>query len=754
MLCNDVKEYISTAKCLPFFYVLGDSEYASVLDEMKQYGLSEIRVSDLCTRDDRFPSIDDLIYKFRTFDVDYRNNKFVVVGLGEYLAIKGAKFAENELQRLKNTTLGNARVILLLRGIPSQAIDVINSDRRIFGQKRAYISKDHLSNISITAVLDTFSSKAAKGIKGLLAELENGACGNCLVRTALSFDTSLFPVSIINNAFSALKLFIKPFPISENLGSDDYWNKLLKDIEKSAGDLSKVFEKNLIKEDSINNIYEFIEGKEYINWLFFIYLKLHQEMLGNSYLNFVLEQTKSFDDFKSNLLTSIIKLDHFDSRYEKFYNERKRLVKDFPESDIAMFIRENEVEPGESIYRLTDNTLIEKKSIIQWVSQYGIQAVIKKVYPALDDYLSKYIFDCPVLAEELTEYFDEYKKQKIQNNISPNFMSLVLDYASNHKYARLQTRNTAVKAIKDKNNTHLYWIDALGVEYLSFITALAKKKGLSMHVEIARADLPTITSKNRQFFDDWVGGTKHKEDRLDDIKHDEKGGYFFTKCEYPIHLAEELQFISEVIERAATELALHKCKSVLIASDHGASRLAVIKKQEEKYETDTKGEHSGRCCKSFEGCSLEHYIEEDGYIVLSDYGRFKGSRAANVEVHGGATLEEIVVPVITLTQKKQTGIIIKVIKPDNIFIDRHSGIQLKLYISDIDNANNVRIDLNGKRYIGKPTDNTHYMFELTDIKRAKKYNADVYDGFDLIGTIDFTAKGKIGSVNSSFDELF
>ncbi len=52
--------------------------------------------------------------------------------------------------------------------------------------------------------------------------------------------------------------------------------------------------------------------------------------------------------------------------------------------------------------------------------------------------------------------------------------------------------------------------------------------------------------------------------------------------------------------------------------------------------------------------------KKNGYIVLADYGRFKGSRAANVEVHGGASLEEVVVPVITLSLK-DSSIEIKVV---------------------------------------------------------------------------------------------
>ena len=78
-------------------------------------------MSDFCRKDDKFPDIDELVDYFRTADVDYRDNKFVVVGLGEYLALRGADEASKELQRLKTTTLGNARVVLLLRGVTLQA---------------------------------------------------------------------------------------------------------------------------------------------------------------------------------------------------------------------------------------------------------------------------------------------------------------------------------------------------------------------------------------------------------------------------------------------------------------------------------------------------------------------------------------------------------------------------------------------------------------------------------------------------------
>ncbi|MBQ9497355.1 MAG: hypothetical protein IJR52_07260, partial [Selenomonadaceae bacterium] len=59
------------------------------------------------------------------------------------------------------------------------------------------------------------------------------------------------------------------------------------------------------------------------------------------------------------------------------------------------------------------------------------------------------------------------------------------------------------------------------------------------------------------------------------------------------------------------------------------------------------GEHGGRCCKvnaldEKPNCATE----ENGYWVLANYDRFSGGRIGSVEVHGGATLEEVLVPVI------------------------------------------------------------------------------------------------------------
>ena len=756
MLSKEVRTYISAAKGLPFFYVIGNKDYTDTLNELKETGLSVIRVSDFCYKDDRYPSIDDLIDYFRTGDVDYKDNKFVVVGLGEYLGLRGVKECNEELNRLKDTTLGTARVVLLLRGITAQAKAVIDSDKRRFiEQSRAFIADDTSTDFSVTKVDAKVNYEAAKGVKQLLRSFEDGASGMCFVNSAIMFDQSLFPVSEISGAHSALQFLDKNFIFDESLGNEEQWARLLTEFRKRNNNLTSVFDKYDFDDSEPHSFYELVSGIEYRNWLYLLYLKYNANKFSNTYLRYVANKTRSIDDLKNNTLNSIIDFVHTSPNFERYYRERKRLVKDFPESDIAIFIKANEIDPQESIFRLTDNTMIERKAIITWVAKYGIADSIENIYPALYAYLKSYQFTCANYAKELTDYFDAYKRQKVSNKIDNDFMELVIKHAEDYLYTKFPTRDSAVNEIQDKDHAKLYWIDALGVEYLSFIASLAKRKGLSMHVAVTRADLPTITSINNRFFNEWQGKSKYKEEHLDEIKHKEKGGYYFTENESPIHLAEELQVISDAVDIAATELAQHKYSSFIIASDHGASRLAVIKKQEEKYETDTRGEHSGRCCKFFDGCDLQHVVEENGFLVLSDYGRFKYSRAANVEVHGGATLEEIIVPVITLAlSTKNEAATIQVIRPDDIVADKVSGATLSIYISEVDHPDNVYLMMNGNRYNAEQDDATHFVFILDDVKRSRSCEAELFDGDELLGQISFKVKGKSGTSNSAFDDLF
>lgn len=740
MQIDSVKNYLASPVNTPYFLFINDGQYATVRDELSFLGLNFVRMSDFCYNDDGMPDIDGLLNHIAD------GRKFIVTGLGEFLALRGSNEATRTLSRLKDYNFGDSKVVLLLRGLASLIAGLLTDPR--FDSRRFSVVEKAECNLSFTLAASSVGLSALSGFKAMLAALENGWCGSVVVNTAVNLDNAIFTVHQISNAYDGIKSLTRGFALVRSCGSDARWAELLTELNQSNGSLDEVFKKHDLGNNLGSDFYDRISGSHYHHWLYFIYLKSKADTLQNGYLRFVLDKTSRSEEFVGNVLNAIIDIPHMDKRFPSFYRERKALVEKFPESDIADFVVNNRQVGSESIYRLTDGTRTEREEIIAWLSKNGMVQQLDDIYPVLAAYLKKYVFKCPELADLLTEYFDAYKRQKLSNELEPEFLEKVDELALSRRFNRLPTRNEIMDTV-DKSDTFLYWLDALGVEYLGLIESLLQKRDLSVRVYIARAELPTITTINRDFFDAWQGH-KQKNDELDDTKHKDAGGYNFTSNELPIHLAKELEIVTAMIDKAATELALRHCKRFLVVSDHGASRLAVLLRKEEKYDTDTTGEHSGRCCKLFQPYDLPFAAEENGYLVLADYGRFKGSRAANVEVHGGASLEEVVVPVIELSLK-DGSVTVKLVE-ETVTVDFRTGTEIKLFFNSP--VRDVSVVLNGKRYPASQIDANHYSVKLSDTKRAGDYSADVYAGDNLIGNIMIKAQGKSGKVNDAFDDLF
>jgi hypothetical protein len=749
MYLDAVSKYILSDVHTPYFLFISDRQYASVLDELSVLGFICLKTSDYCGEDDKIPDIDELFESIGTADINVKNRKLAVLGLGEYLALRGSVEAANTLLRLKTRNFGGAKVVLVLRGLATQ-IAGLQADQRF--DKRCFSVVDKADcGLSFTLAAPSAGLAALTGFKSMLSALENGRCGNIVVNTTVNIDNPLITVHKISSAYEGIKFAAPGFGVPHSCGTEDQWAELLSELNQNNGFLNEVIEKHGFTGDLEADFYSHVAADIFKNWLYFIVLKQRSAILKNSYLQFVINITSRFDDFKANVLNAIIDIPHTDKRFDRFYLERKALVEKFPESDIADFVVNNRKDPAESIYKLTDRTKTEREEIIAWISQNGLIPQIAAIYPALTAYMNTYHFNCGELSSLLTDYFDAYKRQKVLNKLEDEFLVHVNELAVTRKYNRLPARSDIIEKI-DKDDTFLFWLDALSVEYLAYISEKVRSRGLSISINIARAELPTITSINRGFFDNWTGpkNGNNGDKELDEIKHKEAGRYNFTKNKFPIHLAKELDIIDAVVDRAATELSLRHYKRFLIASDHGASRLVVLRCKEEQYQTDTQGEHSGRCCKKFEPYSLPFAAEENGYLVLADYGRFKGSRAANVEVHGGASLEEVVVPIIELTLKN-SNVTVKLVE-DSVMVDSRAGTAVTLFANVP--LENVSLVLNGKRYSASPSGENHYTVVLPDTRRAGDYPADVYAGDDLIGKIQIKAQGKSGKVDDAFDDLF
>ena len=158
----------------------------------------------------------------------------------------------------------------------------------------------------------------------------------------------------------------------------------------------------------------------------------------------------------------------------------------------------------------------------------------------------------------------------------------------------------------------------------------------------------------------------------------------------------------------------------------------------------TKGEHSGRCCPVNEiderpPCSTE----EHEYWVLANYDRFKGSRKAYVEVHGGASLEEVLVPIIELTLKNASIEVQCITETTYSSFKEYPTVEL----FSISSLKNLSVRLNGKVYCASAIDDNLYEVVFDDLKKIGTYTAEAYEGDDLIGEITFSVQKRTAKTN-------
>jgi hypothetical protein len=332
-------------------------------------------------------------------------------------------------------------------------------------------------------------------------------------------------------------------------------------------------------------------------------------------------------------------------------------------------------------------------------------------------------------------------------------MEIVDEQAEKREFNLLLSARSEKLDAVPKEGTIVYFMDAMGVEYLSYIMDECRKRRLMAYATLCHCELPSITHFNKEFVDTFIeGGADFVPDKngirsLDDLKHHGEDEFDFRNNELPTYISRELEIIEETVDKIATKLMSGTYKRAVMISDHGASRLSVISKRENKWEMSSKGEHSGRCCPVTDideqpSCSTE----ENGFWVLANYDRFKGGRPANVEVHGGATLEEVVVPIIEIVYSPNE-IEIHLLDKKVKFSRRKKDAVIRVFSKT--KLDNLSVQVSGLNdiYEGTSSDGQTFAVALPELKKTGTYSVDVYYNNNLLKSgLEFTAE------NSDFGE--
>lgn len=692
---------------------------------------------------------------------------FVVIGLSSYVMLLGKKRAEELMARLQELSVAG-HVIVLLSHMKEIRLSRMQQDQHL-SYRVLLLEGDPTPLPSIYLASpeeNSFGQLVLPNIQALLEKLEQydpvGGETSFAVRTSLHKEVFSESMYSIRSSKGIYKELLRAFPVlkgdlEESWGTKEDWERFAQEWKEclSWGALA---EKHFGIDAHFSAILEreYEQEDTYETWLYWLLLKV-QGASEDAYLSYALGKSRHWQDLWEHIFLSLSSLSFQMREFEKYCEGRKRLLRLLEGQTIpATWVSEYQdaiAQKGRNaIWYLFAGTAWEEKMLFQCLADYDytkeeVMGVLKTHFPDLFAYMKSFTFTMHQKVPErlvplLTKYFDDYKWQKLMNHLTPDFKAQVNTLAEHRVYNQFPIRSLALSQMK-KENTMMYFVDALGVEYLSYISEKCKTYGLLLSIQVVHGELPSITSQNTEFMNSGVINIKD----LDEKKH-ESQTYNYEKQKIPLHLVAELKVIDGVLQTIRDGLLTKEMKSAIIISDHGATRLAVLNDEEYGAEFivgESKGQHSGRCCQVEEDPGIPFAAYENGYAVLANYMRFKGSRKADVEVHGGATLEETLVPLLQISLKPKDPMV--EFQPALVQLRKKEVGEL-LLVTNFDMADPYII-VNGKIYRGKlDTHRRRAIIPLPDMKRTHDYMADIYDGDTLLKEqVAFHVKKEVAKDN-------
>ncbi len=377
----------------------------------------------------------------------------------------------------------------------------------------------------------------------------------------------------------------------------------------------------------------------------------------NSYLERVVKQDEVIaDNFRSAYLTCAAEL--LDKAIE-YANERRDAIQKanikISDADIRQFISQYANESTSRVAPwLNCGTDAERAELLRRCAVDGFVSVaVKDVYPEA----AAYLYEEPVFDEVALEgYFRDYRELKMISRVTQEFY---VKAQETFPTSSIQHRDAIVQRYASDNSCALLVVDAMGAEWLPMLIALAQERNLGVDSVITcEVHLPTSTEFNKIYWPDPVRRLQDVK-RLDNIVHNGEEAHEARRAEE--NLAAALDVIgNEVLPLVAEGLA--RFERVLVTADHGSSRLALLAWQAEPKLSktlicdDDVEVTDWRYCERMHGrCPPELEETLDGkHWVVRGYNRLpKKGGGQRFELHGGATLEERLVPVVVFSKTGQ-----------------------------------------------------------------------------------------------------
>lgn len=738
---EEIQSIINNPNCrYSYFFAANSLDVLFTISEALIGHVDILDTSYFCNSTDAIPDINALINKIKN-----RDKSIMVRGLDGYLSMKNKEDVGRIYRQINSISSSNGAAIILCYG--SKELKQFEDDPR--AKERIHIiDSDHSNNLRITLINPCLELEgASNGLKPYLEEIEKKPPKSRYYVQTMHYNS--FEEGIIDlEEIVSYKDYVTKIRSYGEVYLDIETDRIWKDFYLEAKDhvpLSQIYHKHF-GNDSIKNVLDSIT-KPYDIWLFVSYWKNNPASTKHPYIDHVVQNSSTIEDFKYNLIFSLLDYNIDDPQFNIVYKERKlylntRFVKKLSEYCSKVTTK---YEPINGIYYLTDSTNEEKESILTLIKKHGsiderIKNAIQNSYSDLFEYIRSYVgYD-----EYLKKYFDSYKECKILSKIPEQaFLSLVNENIKDPKYIKKEARDKVFKNIYEEGDK-VFFIDGLGIEYLSLIETICEEYDLEAQIEVCRSNLPSITSANIEVIKDIEYQT---EKYLDILAH--KQDVSEEYCKGNLFIVKQLDYIRRMV--SVIQNSIKNNEAAIIYSDHGLSRTYVLNGQKEELNWDVESEHNGRCAKiNQSNFSAPNVKKESNYYVVADYARIKNDiQKAKIEAHGGATLEEVLVPLIKLTNSNRQFIECEI--PDEIILDPITGrATMSIYYSE--DTDKLILLINGREF--KPTkDMNNYTFTIEELA-AGSYDIRILDNRRKIkdSKIRITGKGMKKN-NNLFNKL-
>ncbi|MCR5833602.1 MAG: BREX-4 system phosphatase PglZ [Selenomonadaceae bacterium] len=613
-----------------------------------------IFLSDYCAEEDTFPNL----RKLRS-DLQKESRNICVLPLSEFLRLNPDLVAReiNLLLNLRKDEVCSFRFYFPMYRMKNFFGSLKISDSR---QKNCVLllSSKETDDYSLTVIQKSMrfkiSGECVDGFKQYLSYWENYPNTSLTLYTENAVylqDKKFFDnVKVIANAFDLLRQNHNlPAEFKRNFGREEDWQKMV-ELVATVGNFEQVF-RGEFKLDGfgISAFKNFGVLENFRQWLLWLWCMLQ----GSDYLSRCAKASTSPKEFMNQIYEMIFSCVD-EKNFNSLCDERREilsLTKTFPPETFPEQIRQADKRLALKI--LTNTSHVEQLLIFETLQRFGfkelsaVRKILKVTFPQLANYLAE---GAESLGDNQAKYFNHYRWLKVTNRLTADFNRYVTDIAENagrNIYA-LKSRNEIVNE-EYSDKAAVFFVDGLGAEYMNFfVTDFASlEENFSIKYQIGRCNLPSVTEHNK----DFLSGKNVAEEilTLDTIKHEDRN--------YPENILGELQFLSTLKEKILHALNLYE--KIILCSDHGTSRLAVLARKTE-FDTAFCAENrkvykSGRFAEALPNDTVNFptALEYDNKTIFADYSRFTQKGAPGNEIHGGATLEEILVPVITIERRKK-----------------------------------------------------------------------------------------------------